>query len=92
MKGRGKWTGWKRWNDGKEVTKGREEFKTKGTRYRGQKRRVETKGKEVTNRIQKSWNERKEVTNWRVELQRKDGRDEMHTLKGKEVNEGDVRL
>ena len=61
--GKWQWTGWKRWNDGKKVTKGRGEFKTKGTRYREQERRVETKGKEVTNRS--------------VELQRKDGRDEM---------------
>ena len=50
----------KRWEKSNE---GREEFKTKGTRYREQERRVETKGKEVTNRS--------------VELQRKDGRDEM---------------
>ena len=46
-----------------KVTKGREELKTKGTRYREQERRVETKGKEVTNRS--------------IELQRKDGCDEM---------------
>ena len=65
--GKWQWTGWKRWNDGKKVTKGREEFKTKGTRYREQERRVETKGKEVTNRS--------------VELQRKDGRDEMDAWK-----------
>ena len=63
MKGRGKWTGWKRWNDGEEVTNGREElkrFETEGTTYREQKGRVETK--EVANGITKSWSERKEAT------------------------------
>ena len=88
MKGRGKWTGWKRWNDGEEVTNGREElkrFKTEGTTYREQKGRVETK--EVANGITKSWSERKETTNGREELQQKDGRNEMDELTGKEEQE-----
>ena len=88
MKGRGKWTGWKRWNDGEEVTNRREElkrFKTEGTTYREQKGRVETK--EAANGITKSWNERKEVTNGREELQQKDGRNEMDELTGKEEQE-----
>ena len=88
MKGRGKWTGWKRWNDGEEVTNGREElkwFKAEGTTYREQKGRVETK--EVANGITKSWNERKEATNGREELQQKDGRNEKDELTGKEEQE-----
>ena len=88
MKGRGKWTGWKRWNEGEEVGNGREElkrFKAEGTTYREQKGRVETK--EVANGIAKSWNERKEATNGREELQQKDGRNEMDELTGKEGKE-----
>ena len=88
MKGRGKWTGWKRWNEGEEVANGREElnrFKAEGTTYREQKGRVETK--EVANGITKSWNERKEATNGREELQQKDGRNEKDELTGKEEQE-----
>lgn len=88
MKGRGKWTGWKRWNEGEEVANGREElnrFKAEGTTYREQKGRVETK--EAANGITKSWNERKEATNGREELQQKDGRNEKDELTGKEEQE-----
>ena len=87
---RGKWTGWKRWNDWEEVTNGREELKLRKERRIGN-RREELKSwnerEEVAKGITKSWNETKEVRNEREELQRKDGRNEMVKLKGKEEQE-----
>ena len=85
--GKWQWTGWKRWNDGKKVTKGRGEFKTKGTRYRKQERRVETKGKEVTRG-------QEEVCEADVRLETKGKKyNEMSGSKRKEeVNEPDVRV
>ena len=65
---------------------GREELKRKARRI-GNGR--EGKGRSNEG-MKKSWNERKEVTNGK-ELQRKDGRNEMDELKGKEEQDEQER-
>ena len=68
---------------------GREELKRKARRVGNG--REELKGKGRSNEgMKKSWNERKEVTNGK-ELQRKDGRNEMDELKGKEEQDEQER-
>ena len=92
MKGRGKWTGWKRWNEGEEVANGREElnrFKAEGTTYIRKKQRtglqrVETKGRKQ--RMEgKSCNKKTDAmkrTSWQERKSRKNRTEDLSETTG----------